>query len=463
MVLGEISHPEDILNKDQEEFPFVEEVETVDSHAPLAERMRPLTLDEYAGQQHLLGEGKLLRRAIESDRFSSIILYGPAGTGKTSLAEIIARTTQSRFERASGATSNVAELRKIILAAKEGLARGRRTVLFVDEIHRFSKSQQDVLLPDVEQGNLRLIGATTMNPSYYVNAPLVSRSLVCELKPLSNEELGSLIRRACLDQERGLGKWGCEVEEAAGEHFVLVSNGDARKCLNCLELAVTTTRPNESNNILITKEIAEEATQQRTVSYDKDGDGHYDTLSAFIKSIRGGDPDASLYWLAKMLEAGEDVRLIARRLIISSSEDIGLADSRGLLVATAAQQACETVGLPEAEIVLAHATVYLATAPKSNSSHLGLQTAKTDIRRGVPLTVPDHLKNGSAKRSPTSPSPGKHKMPGDFHGGIVPQSYLPGGRVFYFPTERGEEKRIGERLAHWKDVSTKSTPGGHHL
>lgn len=412
---------------------------------PLAERMRPQVLAEYAGQTHLLGEGKLLRRAIESDRFTSIILHGPSGVGKTSLAEIISKATNSRFERASGATSNVSELRKIILGAKEGLARGRKTVLFVDEIHRFSKSQQDVLLPDVEQGVVRLIGATSLNPLFYVNGPLISRSMVFELKPLSEDDLVGLITRACADVERGLGRMNAMFESGVAEALARAAGGDARRCLNALELAVMTTEADSAGRVILTRDVVREVVQGGVFSYDKDGNAHYDTLSALIKSIRGGDPDGSLYWLAKMLLGGEDIRTIGRRLVIAASEDIGLADSRGLLIASAAQRACETVGLPEAEIVLAHATLYLATAPKSNSSCKALAEAKKDIMEGRVLAVAEHLK-------PAKGRGGSVKKLTKNDEGFVPQSYLPGGRVFYSPTERGEEKRIGERMAYWKQI-----------
>ena len=415
---------------------------------PLAERMRPTDLLDYEGQTHLLGEGRLLRRAIEADRFTSIILHGPAGSGKTSLAEIIAKTTNSRFERASGATSNVAELRKIILAAKEALVRGRRTVLFIDEIHRFSKSQQDVLLPDVEQGTIRLIGATSLNPLFYVNGPLVSRSMVFELRALSEAEIITLAEKACGDKERGLGRGNIVLDREGAEALAEASGGDARRCLNALELAALTTPQNELGEVRITKAVVEEVCQRKIIVHDKDGDGHYDTISAFIKSIRGGDPDAALYWLAKMLQVGEDVRFISRRLVIAASEDIGLADSRGLLVAIGAQTACESVGLPEAEIALAHATVYLATAPKSNSAHEALLLAKQEVEKGATLAIPENIKSSANRKE-------AYKNPHDFHGGIVPQAYLPGGKVFYTPTDRGEEKRIGERLAYWRSFYNK--------
>ena len=383
------------------------------AHAPLAERMRPRSLDEYAGQEHILGPGKLLRRAIEADRFSSVVLYGPPGTGKTSLAEIIARTTNARFERLSGVESTVAEIRKVMAAAAMRLARdGTRTVLFIDEIHRFNKAQQDVLLPDVERGTVRLIGATTMNPFFYVNSPLVSRSLVFELRSLSAANLRTLIDRALADPERGLGAKKVILDEDAAAHLAEICDGDARRCLNALELAALTTEPDADGTVHLTRAVIEESIQRKAIVYDAKDDAHYDTISAFIKSIRGGDPDAALYWLAKMLHGGEDIRFIARRLVIAASEDIGLADSRGLLVAVAAQQACEFVGLPEAQIPLAHATVYLATAPEEQHRLHGaprraIRPAKRPHprrARAPPRQAPENFRrNGPGTRLPILP------------------------------------------------------------
>ena len=423
------------------------------AHAPLAERMRPRSLEEYVGQEHILGAGKLLRRAIEADRFSSIVLYGPPGTGKTSLAEIIARTSQARFERLSGVESTVAEIRKVMAAAAMRLSRdGTRTVLFIDEIHRFNKAQQDVLLPDVERGTVRLIGATTMNPFFYVNSPLVSRSLVFELRSLSAADLHALIHRAIADTGRGLGAAKITIDEDAAAHLADICDGDARRCLNALELAALTTEADKAGSIRLTRPIIEESIQRKAIVYDAKDDAHYDTISAFIKSIRGSDPDAALYWLAKMLHGGEDIRFIARRLVIAASEDIGLADSRGLLVAVAAQQACEFVGLPEAQIPLAHATVYLATAPKSNTAYMGLLAAQSDLQKGRTLAVPEHLRDKHPKTSgETGTAPG-YRYSHDFPDAYVPQAYLPEGRVFYEPSDRGEEKRIAERLDHWRSV-----------
>lgn len=418
---------------------------------PLAARMRPRTLDEYAGQQHILAPGKLLRRAVEADRFTSLIFYGPPGVGKTSLAQLIAQRTQSRFVNLSGVESNVADIRRAVEAAESARRlHGRTTTLFVDEIHRFNKSQQDVLLPWIERGTVRFIGATTHNPFFYVNSPLVSRSQVFQLEPLQTTDIVPLLRAAITDEDRGLGEYNIVAEEAALEHLARMADGDARKALTALELATLTTEPDAAGTIHLTLTVAEESIQKKTVVYDGDGDAHYDTISAFIKSIRGSDPDAALYWLAKMLYAGEDFRFIARRLVIAASEDIGLADSNALRVAIDAWQAAEFVGLPEGRIPLAHATVYLATAPKSNSAYAALGAAMKDVQEGRTLAVPKHLRSNAYKGAQQLGHGEDYQYSHDFDGNYVPQAYLPEGRRFYTPTGNGQEARIRERLDYWR-------------
>jgi putative ATPase len=349
------------------------------SGSPLAFRMCPLSFEDYVGQEHILGEGKLLRRAVEADRVSSIILYGPPGTGKTALARVIARKTKASFNWLNAATAGLDDLRKIIKRARADRARGIKTILFLDEIHRFNKLQQDALLPDVEEGTLTLIAATVENPFFYVNSALLSRSQVFELKSLSREDILQILSRALSDGERGLGAMPLKVEDNALEHIAIKSDGDARRALQALEIAAFTTPPEEGGEIHVTKEIAEESIQRKAVVYDKSGDQHYDTISAFIKSMRGSDPDAAVYWLAKMLYAGEDPRFIARRIIICASEDVGNADPMALVVAAAALRAVEFVGMPEARIPLSQATIYVANAPKSNACYRAIESAMKDV------------------------------------------------------------------------------------
>lgn len=423
--------------------------------------MRPHSLDEIAGQQHILAPGKLLRRAIESDRFTSLIFYGPPGTGKTTLAHVIARSTGSRFEALNGVESNVAEIRSKIDQARTWRdLRGETTILFIDEIHRFNKAQQDVLLPHIERGTVRFIGATTHNPYFYVNSPLVSRSQVFQLEAVSTEEIITVLQRALADPENGFGNRKIEAEPEALRHLSEKSDGDVRKALTALELAVLTT-PSEDDGITrIDLAVAEESIQKKAIVYDADGDAHYDTASAFIKSIRGSDPDAALYWLAKMLHAGEDPRFIARRLVISASEDIGLADSGALRVALDALHAFEFVGMPEGRIPLAHATVYLATAPKSNRAYEALGKAMKDIEQGRTLAVPPHLRTKTRKKlaagSGESEEALKYLYSHDYEGAYIPQAYLPEGRTYYTPGEEGLEKRIKERLDHWRKLRESS-------
>ena len=426
--------------------------------------MRPRSLDEVAGQQHILAAGKLLRRAIESDRFTSLIFYGPPGTGKTTLASVIARTTGSRFESLNGVESNVAEIRaKIDQARTWRDLRGETTILFIDEIHRFNKAQQDVLLPHIERGVVRFIGATTHNPYFHVNSPLVSRSQIFQLEPVPVEDVVVVLLRALADAERGLGNYQVTADPGALRHLAEKSDGDVRKALSALELAILTT-PDEDGAVHLTLAVAEESIQRKAVVYDAHGDAHHDTISAFIKSIRGSDPDAALYWLAKMLHAGEDPRFISRRLVISASEDIGLADSNALRVAMDAHQAFEFIGMPEGRIPLAHATVYLATAPKSNTAYAALGKAMEDIENGRTLAVPVHLRTNTRKKLAAASGESEDSMQylyaHDFEGAYVPQAYLPEGKIYYRPGDQGMEKRIKERLDFWRNsMQMEDRPG----
>ena len=378
-----------------------EDVEAAANAAPLATRMRPRSLEEFVGQEHILGPGKLLRRAIEADRLPSVIFSGPPGSGKTTLARVIAEMTHAKFIRISGVESNVAEMRRVIAAATNRLrTSGQRTILFIDEIHHFNKAQQDILLPDVETGNLRLIGATTYNPFFYVNSALVSRSQVFRLEPLTAEQLEELIDHALADKERGLGNYNAKLDKNARRHLAGLSDGDARKCLNALEIGVLTTPPDSRGVIHFTLAVAEESIQQKAVVYDRAGDAHYDTISAFIKSMRASDEKGAMYWLAKMLHAGEDFRFIARRIVIFASEDIGLADPEALQLAVATQQAVEFVGMPEARIPLAHATAYMCRTPKNREAYDALNAATEKIEMEQTKRVPEHLKN---KHFPVNP------------------------------------------------------------
>ena len=372
-----------------------------DAAAPLASRMRPRSLEEFVGQKHILAPGKLLRRAIEADRLPSVILSGPPGTGKTTLAQIIAAMTESKFEKLSGVESNVAEMRKVVAAAaNRRRTSGQRTILFVDEIHHFNKGQQDILLPDVESGNLRLIGATTYNPFFYVNSALVSRSQVFQLESLGVDELEELIGRALADVERGLGSHRVKMDANAQRHLAKLSDGDARKCLNALEIGVLTTPPNEKGIVYFTLPVAEESIQTKAIVYDRAGDAHHDTISAFIKSMRASDEKGAIYWLAKMLHAGEDFRFIARRVLIFASEDVGLADAAALPLAIATQQAVEFIGMPEARIPLAHAVCYMCRAPKNREAYDSLGAATAEIEAEKTQRVPEKLKN---KHFPVNP------------------------------------------------------------
>lgn len=418
---------------------------------PLAARMRPRTLDEFVGQTHLLGPGHLLRRAIEADRIQSLLFYGPPGTGKTSLAQIIANQTRSKFERLSGVESNVGDLRRVLSAAANRLENKRQpTILFIDEIHRFNRAQQDVLLPDVEAGVVRLIGATTHNPFFFVNSPLVSRSQIFELQPLTEEELFKLLQCALADRERGLGYLNIQAEEIALRHLARVADGDARKGLNSLEIGALTTSPGSDGVIHIDLPVAEGCIQKKAVVYDSHGDAHYDTISAFIKSMRGSDPDATLYWLAKMIHAGEDPRFIARRVVIHAAEDVGLADPMALVLATAAFQAAEFIGWPEARIPIAEAALYIATANKSNSVITAIDAALEDIRSGRTAPVPVHLRDAHYAGAQRLGHGEGYQYAHDFPGHFVAQDYLGLRKRYFHPSEQGAEKQIKARLEQWR-------------
>ncbi len=399
---------------------------------PLAFRMSPRTLDEYAGQEHIIGKDKLLRRAIEADRITSLILYGPPGTGKTALAKVIAARTQSRFEWLNAATAGLDDLRKVIQSSRNRKAKGIRTILFLDEIHRFNKLQQDALLPDVEEGNIILVAATVENPFFYVNSALLSRSQVFELKHLTAGDIMKILQNALNDPERGLGKMNIITEDDALMHIAKMADGDGRKALSALEIAALTTQPDAGGVTRITLVVAEESIQKKVIVYDKKGDQHYDTISAFIKSMRGSDPDAAVYYLAKMIYAGEDPRFIARRIVICASEDVGNADPMALVVATSALRAVEFIGMPEARIPLAQATTYIVLAPKSNASYKAIDAALEDIKTEETMEVPDHLKSGSYAGAKQLGHGEGYKYPHAF-GGHVEQEYLTKKKKYYSP------------------------------
>jgi len=409
--------------------------------------MRPRSLEEYVGQRHILGEGKLLSRAVEADKISSLILYGPPGSGKTTLALCIAHKTESHFERINAVSSNVDEMRKIIAAAQNRRASsGRKTILFIDEIHRFNKAQQDVLMPDIEEGNIVLVGATVFNPFFALVSPLLSRSLIFELQPLSAQDLMALMQRALADKDRGLGALPIVAGTEALEFLSTISDGDARRALNALEVAVLTTPKDSDGKVHITLAVAEESIQKKQVNYDADGDAHYDTASAFIKSMRGSDADATLYWMAKMIYAGEDPRFIARRIVICAAEDVGNADPQALILANAAAQATEFIGLPEARIILAQAAVYVACAPKSNAAYLGIDRALADVKEKRAQGVPEHLRDAHYKGAQKLGHGKGYKYAHDFPQHYVQQEYMPHEAVYYEPSAQGYEAKIKERM-----------------
>jgi putative ATPase len=423
---------------------------------PLAARMRPQSLDEFCGQQHLLGEGKLLRRMLAADRVGSMIFYGPPGTGKTTLAELIARQTQRRFERLNATTAGVKDVRELLHAADERLATaGVRTVLFIDELHRFSRSQQDILLPDVENGTISLIGATTANPFFSLVAPLISRSQVFEFRELTKEDLITLICRALQDEQRGLGRFGVTIDDEATNYLATLCDGDGRRVLTALEIAALSVA---GTTKFVDRAVAEESLQKRVVRFDPGGDDHYDVISAFIKSIRGSDPDAALYWLARMLESGEDPRFIARRLVISASEDIGNADPMGLPLATAAYQATETIGMPECRINLAQATTYLACAPKSNASYAAIDAALADVRNDTLLPVPMHLRDGHYAGASKLGHGVGYEYAHNGPQGWVNQDYLGVEKTYYEPVDRGRETHFRRKLDEIRRIRRGESP-----
>ncbi len=425
----------------------------LERRAPLAARMRPHSFDEFVGQEHIVGSGCVLRNAIESDQIPSIILWGPPGTGKTTLANLVAAMTKCHFSPVSAVASGVADLRRIASEAGDRLGmHGQRTILFVDEIHRFNKSQQDVILPHVENGTLILIGATTENPSFEVVSPLLSRCRVFTLEPLSDEQVEVILRRAMDDRERGLGGFQPRMDDDAMRALVTLSNGDSRVALNALELATSAVDADEKGVRNLTAAIIEDAMQRRAIMYDKAGDRHYDTISAFIKSVRGSDPDAAIYWLARMIEAGEDPLFIARRLVVLAAEDVGMADPQALSVAVAAQQAVHFIGMPEGRIPLAEATVYLATAPKSNASYLAIGRALQDVKKSRNEPVPLHLRNPATGLMKEMGYGRDYKYSHDYEGHFAPMDNLPPnlkGRRYYEPGDQGYEAEVAERLKRW--------------
>ena len=428
---------------------------TMEKESPLASRLRPRTLDEVVGQQHIIGKDKLLYRAIKADKLGSVIFYGPPGTGKTTLAKVIANTTQADFKQINATVAGKKDMEEVVTEAKNNMGMyGRRTILFVDEIHRFNKGQQDYLLPFVEDGTLTLIGATTENPYFEVNGALLSRSRIFELKPLEKDDIKQLIYRAVTDSERGMGTYRVKIEEDAADFLADTANGDARAALNAVELGVLTTERSDDGLIHIDLAAAQECIQKRAVRYDKDGDNHYDTISAFIKSMRGSDPDAAVYYLARMLYAGEDIKFIARRIMICASEDVGNADPQALNVAVSAALAAERIGLPEAQIILSQAASYVACAPKSNAAYVAIQNAMENVKTTRTMPVPVHLQDRHYKGAAKLGHGEGYKYAHDYPKHYVKQQYLPDGMegtVFYEPSDNGYEKQIKAHMKWLKD------------
>ena len=423
---------------------------TMEKESPLASRMRPTTLDEVIGQKHIIGKDKLLYRAIKADKLGSVIFYGPPGTGKTTLAKVIANTTSARFEQINATVAGKKDMEEIVKNAKDSIGMyGQKTILFVDEIHRFNKSQQDYLLPFVEDGTITLIGATTENPYFEVNNALLSRSRIFELKPLEKQDIRELVMRAVYDTEKGMGTYGADITDEAADFLADVANGDARAALNAVELGILTTDKSDDGKIHITIDVAAECIQKRVVRYDHDGDNHYDTISAFIKSMRGSDPDAAVYYLARMLYAGEDVKFIARRIMICASEDVGNADPNALVVAVSAAQAVERIGMPESQIILSQAAAYVATAPKSNAAYMGIAKAMKTVADTRTMPVPAHLQDRHYKGAEKLGHGLGYKYAHDYPNHYVTQQYLPDGMEgmrFYEPSENGYEKKIREHM-----------------
>ena len=428
---------------------------TMEQEAPLASRLRPSTLDEVVGQKHIIGKDKLLYRAIKADKLGSLIFYGPPGTGKTTLAKVIANTTSARFEQLNATVAGKKDMEQVVQAAKDALGMyGKKTILFIDEIHRFNKSQQDYLLPFVEDGTILLIGATTENPYFEVNGALISRSRIFELKPLEKEDIKVLLRRAVTDREKGMGTYRAVAEEDALDFLADIAGGDARAALNAIELGILTTERAEDGLIHITLDVAQECIQKRAVRYDKGGDNHYDTISAFIKSMRGTDPDAAIYYLARMLYAGEDIKFIARRIMICAAEDVGNADPQALQVAVSASLAAERIGLPEAKIILSQAAAYVACAPKSNAACEAIFAAEAAVKEKGIFQVPAHLQDKHYSGAEKLGRGLDYKYAHDYPNHYVKQQYLPDGMedaVFYRPSENGYEKKIGEWMRFLKE------------